>query len=620
MCERISIADKKPEEKSQNLAPQIRRKTESSQTMNSPVDRILFLQRTIGNQAVGRLIESGTLQAKLRIGQPGDVYEQEADRVAEQVMRMTDVSSIKDTRIQRKCPKCLKRPTRSMEKDKKEEKMQAKENIGQTPEVTPQIENNINALKGGGQPLPESTRALFEPRFGYDLSKVRVHEDSQAAESARTVNASAYTVGQDIMFGTGEFALGTRQGQKLMAHELTHVVQQSGANATRSDHDSKLWKSVGSTAGHGEIVQRSIEPEDVAVEMVGREFELSGPFTSGAIALANGTRVTVVTWANVDPTVVVQAPVTIGSVTTVMPVVVQKTLLRPVRPGGTQLDPYSAGVDAQARAVERNEAALVGKTGAERRRLEGLLAKRREVLNRKLIQETMFNRFDPIIAREVAAANTAHGLTGAAALDPNLVKSMVFQESEMGTSGTHLEVPPSHPVKSRFNLGQVIDSSGMALLTMLEREQPVLMTTFFLTNLRSDLAAAQIEKTRLERGRTLNAIQTARLAELRRLSSGSWETFIWGYKATGRPIGFVDAITWFFASSSPAKNMDYEFWIHMMVLWLFEKKTPTRSWLDTIKAYNGSGRRAEHYREAVARRAADAEAAAGAGTPFMPTR
>ena len=123
MDERISIADKKPEVKSQNHVPQIRRKTESSQSMNSPVDRILFLQRTIGNQAVSKLIKSGTLQAKLRIGQPGDVYEQEADRVAEQVMRMPDVSEAKDTRIQRKCPKCLRG---SLGKYKIDDKFQAK--------------------------------------------------------------------------------------------------------------------------------------------------------------------------------------------------------------------------------------------------------------------------------------------------------------------------------------------------------------------------------------------------------------------------------------------------------------------------------------------------------------
>ena len=225
MNERISIADKKPEVKNQDICPQIRRKTES-QSMNSPVDRLLFLQRTIGNQAVGKLIKSGALQAKLRIGTTGDIYEQEADRVAEQVMQMPDVSKAKDTRIQRKCPKCLNGLRGLLGKDKKDEKLQVKETDGQTHEVTPKIEANINGLKGGGQPLPESTRAFFEPRFGRDFSQVLVHTDAKAAESAQMVNAKAYTVGQDVVFGEGEYALKTSAGQKLLGHELVHVLQQ----------------------------------------------------------------------------------------------------------------------------------------------------------------------------------------------------------------------------------------------------------------------------------------------------------------------------------------------------------------------------------------------------------
>lgn len=230
MNERISLADKKPKITSRNPVPQIRRKTESSQSMNSPIDRIMFLQRTIGNQVVGNLMKSGALQAKLRIGQPGDVYEQEADRVAEQVMRMPDVSSSKETRIQRKCPKCLNGLRGLLGKDKKDEGLQAKEIRGETPEVTSNMETNINALRGGGQPLSESTRAFFEPRFGTDFSRVRVHSGGAAEQSARDVNALAYTVGRDIVFGAGRFAPGTHEGRRLIAHELTHVVHQSGAD------------------------------------------------------------------------------------------------------------------------------------------------------------------------------------------------------------------------------------------------------------------------------------------------------------------------------------------------------------------------------------------------------
>ncbi|MCE8425218.1 MAG: DUF4157 domain-containing protein [Candidatus Methanoperedens sp.] len=237
MNERISIGDKKPEVKSRNAVPQIRRKTESSQSMNSPVDRILFLQRTIGNQAVGKLIKSGALQAKLRVGQPNDIYEQEADRVAEQVMRMPDVSKAKDIRVQRKCPKCLKGLSGLLGKEKKDEKLQAKEASGQTLEVTPQVEANINALRGSGQPLPESTRAVFEPRFSHDFSNVRVHTDAKAAELARAVNARAYTVGENVVFGAGQFNPTAYTGQRLLAHELAHVMQQNNSQ-TAIQHSS----------------------------------------------------------------------------------------------------------------------------------------------------------------------------------------------------------------------------------------------------------------------------------------------------------------------------------------------------------------------------------------------
>ena len=78
------------------------------------------------------------------------------------------------------------------------------------------------------RPLAESEHAYFEPRFGVDFSQVRLHSDAQAAESARAVNAKAHTLGQDVVFGTGQDKPGTSEGRRLMAHELTHVVQQSG--------------------------------------------------------------------------------------------------------------------------------------------------------------------------------------------------------------------------------------------------------------------------------------------------------------------------------------------------------------------------------------------------------
>ncbi len=230
MNERISLADKKPEVKTQNQVPQILRKTESCKSMNSPVDRILFLQRSIGNQAVQRLIKSGALQAKLRIGQPGDIYEHEADRVAEQVMMM-------HAHVKRKSPECKDKLRRQPEKEE-EETLQSKEVFGSTPQVAPELESSIYSLKGGGHPLPESTRAFMEPRFGHDFSQVRVHTDTKAAEAARVVNARAFTVGQDIIFGAGQYQPWTDSGKRLLAHELTHLGQQENGHIVRRNSET----------------------------------------------------------------------------------------------------------------------------------------------------------------------------------------------------------------------------------------------------------------------------------------------------------------------------------------------------------------------------------------------
>jgi hypothetical protein len=94
--------------------------------------------------------------------------------------------------------------------------------------VAQDLETHINLLRGRGQPLPESVRAFFEPRFGYDFSRVRIHTDVQSAELARALNARAFTVGQDVVFGVRQYAPWTILGRRLLAHELVHVIQQTG--------------------------------------------------------------------------------------------------------------------------------------------------------------------------------------------------------------------------------------------------------------------------------------------------------------------------------------------------------------------------------------------------------
>ncbi len=116
---------------------------------------------------------------------------------------------------------------RQEEEPEEEEPIQTKQAGGKNPRVSPSLAAQVHSLRGSGQPLPRTMRNFFEPRFGYDFSQVRVHTDSQAADSTRIVNARAFTIGKDVVFGTGQYTPETDEGKKLLAHELTHVVQQS---------------------------------------------------------------------------------------------------------------------------------------------------------------------------------------------------------------------------------------------------------------------------------------------------------------------------------------------------------------------------------------------------------
>jgi hypothetical protein len=109
---------------------------------------------------------------------------------------------------------------------KREQKLQrAAINASPVNEVPPIVHE---VLRSPGQPLDAATRVFMESRFGHDFSQVRVHTDAAAAKSARAVNALAYTIGRDVVFGAGQYAPKTNTGQQLLAHELTHFVQQRG--------------------------------------------------------------------------------------------------------------------------------------------------------------------------------------------------------------------------------------------------------------------------------------------------------------------------------------------------------------------------------------------------------
>ncbi|MDF5718303.1 MAG: DUF4157 domain-containing protein [Rhizonema sp. NSF051] len=163
-----------------------------------------------------------SIQAKLTIGAPGDKYEQEADRVAAQVVNFLNapVTQQKSQNLQREAI------------PEEEEKLQMKQMLQLQAGVggvaaSPDLESSIQQARSGGQPLADHVRKPMERAFGTDFSGVKVHTDRQSDQLNRAVQAKAFTTGQDVFFRSGEYNPGSRGGQELLAHELTHVVQQN---------------------------------------------------------------------------------------------------------------------------------------------------------------------------------------------------------------------------------------------------------------------------------------------------------------------------------------------------------------------------------------------------------
>ena len=212
-------------------------------------DLILFLQRTTGNQAVQRMLQThaekpnagttalsprfghdfsrisihssptGVIRGKLVINEPRDKYEQEANYVSEQVMRMPEPQ--RQCACGGTCPKCQTQQL-VQEHERLRTKRIGSDDLGQTAAL----------LRSSGQPLDAATRAYFEPRFGHDFSGVRVHTNPRAADSVRSVGALAYTVGPNVVFSAGRYDPSSTAGRQLLAHELTHVRQQAAARPT----------------------------------------------------------------------------------------------------------------------------------------------------------------------------------------------------------------------------------------------------------------------------------------------------------------------------------------------------------------------------------------------------
>lgn len=220
---------------------------------------ILPLQRTIGNQAVQRLFQANDeelnaasaatastrfmhdfsgvpvhsnvrtrIQPMLTVNTITDRYEREADRVANEVIRVPEPQLQPACACAGKCPKCNEKRW-----DQENKQLQAKsiQPNDATETSVPRLVQNV--LREPSHPLDQTTRNFMESRFGHDFSQVRVHTDAKAAESTWPLNALAYTLGRDIVLGPGQYAPNTHQGRRILAHELAHVVQQSrGGSST----------------------------------------------------------------------------------------------------------------------------------------------------------------------------------------------------------------------------------------------------------------------------------------------------------------------------------------------------------------------------------------------------
>jgi hypothetical protein len=240
------------------------------------------LQQKVGNSVIQRSLHAASIQPKLAVGQPDDLYEQEADHVAQMVMRMPSPSAPTEASapvLERKCAasetaheQCSKsaegqgrvqrKPLFSRITSFIQRHASASEGSGES-ELRQPVESQIKKTRGGGEPLSASARSFFEPRFGMDFNEVRVHTGNDANEMNRAVGARAFTHGSDIYFGAGN----SPADLELTAHELTHVVQQTGEGAATLDADPALQRAVATNGGSFDAT--TYTPQSAATGAVG---------------------------------------------------------------------------------------------------------------------------------------------------------------------------------------------------------------------------------------------------------------------------------------------------------------------------------------------------------------
>ncbi|MCP4131698.1 MAG: DUF4157 domain-containing protein [bacterium] len=200
---------------------------------------IMDLQRTAGNRAVEHLIRNEILQPEL-IQKTSSIQAKEAKSAIESLisMKMAGEGILTGTTESTNSPhekeadhvaeQIVSMPEATVQKKSNAIKIQAKNISGNTEVAGPALESGIMSMKGSGRSLEKPERRYYEARFNRNFKDIRLHTNSKADRLARSINARAFTTGRDIYFAKGEYQPGTREGKKLLAHELTHVVQQKG--------------------------------------------------------------------------------------------------------------------------------------------------------------------------------------------------------------------------------------------------------------------------------------------------------------------------------------------------------------------------------------------------------
>ncbi|GHE20359.1 DUF4157 domain-containing protein [Halomonas urumqiensis] len=204
-----------------------------------PVGQVLYgepaevhIRDSSGPVVQTKLVQTKLVQAKLNVGAPDDRFEQEADWMADRVTEGASADKAIHTTntdvAQRLCEECE-------EEEQQEVNVQAK---AESATIAPSQASGLPPANGG-QPMPRPLQQRFSKGFGRDLGPVRIHTHSQADEQARRLNAQAYTYGQHIYFRQGHYQPDTRRGQWLLAHELTHTLQQDSHKQLKPLNESE---------------------------------------------------------------------------------------------------------------------------------------------------------------------------------------------------------------------------------------------------------------------------------------------------------------------------------------------------------------------------------------------